>query len=113
KVCPAPITPKFLIKEIIGDKKQSTDFHFHKRAHGLVFGWLITHTIGFWSALKLVGSILKPIQSAAAVSAARHMHPDSELTYENVNGERTEDGLQIGFSISEMADRLEGLLKSI
>jgi len=113
KVCPAPLTPIFLVKEIIEDKKQSTDFHFHKRAHGLIFGWLITHTIGFWSALKLVGSILKPIQNTAAVSAARHMHSGSELTYENVNGERTEDGLQIGFTIKEMADRLEGLLKSI
>ena len=113
KVCPAPLTPKFLIKEIVADKKQSTDFHFHKRAHGLVFGWLITHTIGFWSALKLVGSILKPIQNAAAVSSSRHMHADSELTFENVGGEKTADGLQIGYSLTEMTDRLEGLLKSI
>lgn len=113
KVCPAPLTPKFLVKEIVKDKKQSTDFHFHKRAHGLIFGWLITHTIGFWSALKLVASILRPIQNAAAVSSSRHMHPNSELTFENTNGEKTEDGLQIGFSVTEMADRLEGLLKSI
>jgi uncharacterized protein YbcC (UPF0753/DUF2309 family) len=113
KVCPAPLTPKYLIKEVIGDQKQKTDFHFHKRAHGLVFGWLITHTIGFWSALKLVGSILKPIQNAAAVSSSRHMHADSELTFENNAGEKTEDGLQIGYTISEMADRLEGLLNSI
>lgn len=113
KVCPAPLTPKFLIKEIVADKKQSTDFHFHKRAHGLVFGWLITHTIGFWSALKLVGSILKPIQNAAAVSSSRHMAADSELTFENIGGEKTADGLQIGYSLTEMTDRLEGLLKSI
>ena len=113
KVCPAPLNPKFLIKEIIANQKQSTDFHFHKRAHGLLFGWLITHTIGFWSALKLVGSIIKPTQNAAAVSSSRHMHVDSELTFENFENEKTDDGLQVGYTVSEMADRLEGLLKSI
>lgn len=113
KVCPAPVTPKYLIKEVETINLNSKDFHYHKSSHGLLLGWLITHTIGFWSALKLVGSIFRPVQNAAAVSSSRHMRPDSELTYENKNGEKTDDGLQIGFNISEMADRLEGLLKSI
>lgn len=113
KVCPAPLTPKYLIKEVENTTKQDKDFHFNNRAHGLVFGWLITHTLGFWSALKLVGSILRPIQNAATVSSSRHMHPEAELTFENKSGEKTPDGLQIGFTITEMTDRLEGLLKSI
>lgn len=113
KVCPATVTPKYLIKEVENNLKHSKDFHFHKSAHGLVFGWLITHTLGFWSALKLVASILRPVQNAAAVSSSRHMHPDAELTIENKNGEKTEDGLQIGYTLTEMADRLEGLLRSI
>jgi uncharacterized protein YbcC (UPF0753/DUF2309 family) len=113
KVCPAPVTPKYLIKEVENKLKQHKDFHFNDRAHGLVFGWLITHTLGFWSALKLVGSIFKPIQNAAAVSSSRHMHPEAELTFENKSGEKTPDGLQIGYTITEMTDRLEGLLRSI
>ena len=40
------------------------------------------------------------------------MDKHSILTIENVNGEKTEDGLQIGFTIEEMANRLEGLLRS-
>ncbi len=32
---------------------------------------------------------------------------------ENRKGEKNEDGLQIGFTIEEMANRLEGLLRSI
>jgi uncharacterized protein YbcC (UPF0753/DUF2309 family) len=37
----------------------------------------------------------------------------SKLTIENHNTEIKEDGMQIGFTITEMADRVEGLLKSI
>ncbi|MFM7681138.1 MAG: YbcC family protein [Bacteroidota bacterium] len=113
KVCPAPVTPKYLIKEIETSNLKSKDFHYSRGSHGLLLGWIITHTIGFWSALKLVGSIFRPVQNAASVSSNRHMHPDSELTFENKNGEKTDDGLQIGFTILEMADRLEGLLRSI
>ena len=113
KVCPAPVTPKYLIKEVETINVNSKDFHYHKSSHGLLLGWIITHTIGFWSALKLVGSIFRPVQNAAAVSSTRHMNPESELTFENRNGEKTDDGLQIGFTVSEMTDRLEGLLKSI
>ena len=37
----------------------------------------------------------------------------SKLTIENQHIESKEDGMQIGFTIGEMADRVEGLLKSI
>jgi uncharacterized protein YbcC (UPF0753/DUF2309 family) len=37
----------------------------------------------------------------------------SKLTIENKNPEHRENGLQIGFTITEMANRVEGLLKSI
>jgi uncharacterized protein YbcC (UPF0753/DUF2309 family) len=40
------------------------------------------------------------------------MDKHSVLTIENVNGETTEDGLQIGYTIDEMANRLEGVLRS-
>ena len=113
KVCPAPVNPKYLVKEVDFTSKNSKDFHYSRGSHGLLLGWIISHTLGFWSAMKLVGSIFRPIQNAAAVSSSRHMHPNSELTIENKNGEKTDDGLQIGFTITEMADRLEGLLKSI
>jgi hypothetical protein len=41
------------------------------------------------------------------------MNKASELTIENKNFSDIENGLQIGFTVSEMADRVEGLLKSI
>jgi uncharacterized protein YbcC (UPF0753/DUF2309 family) len=113
KVCPAPVTPKYLIKEIENSSREKTDFHFEKHSHGLLAGWILTHTLGFWSALRLFLAVFKPTLNAASVTSFRHMDKHSILSIENVNGEVNEAGLQVGFTIEEMANRVEGLLKSI
>ena len=113
KVCPAPVTPKFLIKEIANDAKSDKEYHFDTRSYGLVFGWILTHTMGFWSALKLALAIFKPSMNTVAVSSSGHMRADSTLIIENTNGQMTEDGLSIGFSTDEMTDRIQALLMSI
>jgi uncharacterized protein YbcC (UPF0753/DUF2309 family) len=46
-------------------------------------------------------------------SSFRHMEKSSKLTIENKNQKHHENDLQIGFTIDEMAIRVEGLLKSI
>jgi len=113
KVCPAPMNPPYLIKEEVDNKKNKKDFHFADYTHSLFFGWLITHTIGFWSAIRLFINIFTPRLSPATTLSFRHMDKFSKLTIENHNTEIKEDGKQIGFTIPEMADRVEGLLKSI
>ena len=112
KVCPAPLSPKYLIKEIEKKSKQKTDFHFNTKTQGLFIGWILTHSFGFWSGFKLFWSIFSPRDSPSAVSSFRHMDKDSQLTVENASVDDREDDLQIGFTIVEMTDRLEGLLKS-
>jgi uncharacterized protein len=111
KSCPAPVTPKFLIKESANHKKLAKDVHFHQNSHSLVRGWLSAQTLGFWSALKLVGNVLRPSSSALEVSSFKHMDPKGTLTIEYQGLE--ENGLQVGFKVEEMADRVEGLLRSI
>lgn len=111
KSCPAPVTPKYLIKESANHKKLAKDVHFHQNSHSLVRGWLSAQTLGFWSALKLVGNVLRPSSSALEVSSFNHMDPKGTLTIEYQGLE--ENGLQVGFKVEEMADRVEGLLRSI
>ena len=113
KVCPAPVTPKFLIKEQANEAKSDKEYHFDTRSYGLVFGWILTHTMGFWSALKLALAIFKPSMNTVAVSSGGHMRADSTLIIENTHGQVTEDGLSIGFSVDEMTDRIHALLMSI
>lgn len=113
KVCPAPVTPKFLIKEQANEAKSDKEYHFDTRSYGLVFGWILTHTMGFWSALKLALAIFKPSMNTVAVSSGGHMRADSTLIIENTDGKLTEDGLSIGFSVDEMTNRIHALLMSI
>lgn len=113
KLCPAPITPKHLIKEIEGKGKHERDLHFTKQTHSLFRGWLISQTLGFWSAIKLFVNIFKPSFSPATASSFRHMDKFSKLTIENHNPHHRENDLQVGFTVEEMANRVEGLLKSI
>ncbi|WP_158730302.1 MULTISPECIES: YbcC family protein [unclassified Flavobacterium] len=113
KLCPAPVTPKFLIKELPRKKKSAKDYHYHKKSHSLVFGWLISQTLGYTSAFKLFLNIFKPSMSPATSSSFKHLNKKSQLIIENTNPKETIGGLQVGFSVEEMANRVEGILKSI
>lgn len=113
KLCPAPVTPKHLIKEISSKGKRKKDVHFTKQTHSLFNGWLITHTIGFWSAIKLFFNIFKPNFSPATASSFNHMDKHAQLTIENKNADHVSHHLQIGFTINEMAERVVALLMSI
>jgi uncharacterized protein len=112
KVCPAPVTPKYLIKGIGSDKREK-DLYFSKQSHSFYSGWLISQTLGFWSAFLLFLNIFKPTMGPATASSFKHMSKNSQLTIENSDPNNKENDLQIGFSVDEMTTRVEGLLKSI
>lgn len=113
KLCPAPVTPNYLIKEQNSTTKLQKEAHLSKYSHSLLRGWLISQTLGFWAALKLFYNVFKPTMSPATASSFKHMDKFSTLTIENKNITDTENGLQVGFTVTEMTDRVENLLKSI
>jgi uncharacterized protein YbcC (UPF0753/DUF2309 family) len=113
KLCPAPITPKYLVKEVNHLEQRKTDVTMSKQTHSLVRGWVISQTLGFWSALKLLISIFRPSETPSMASSFEHMDKASSLTFENKDVNDIENGLQIGFTIEEMTNRVEGVLKSI
>ncbi|HRI80358.1 MAG TPA: Na-translocating system protein MpsB, partial [Cyclobacteriaceae bacterium] len=112
KVCPWPVTPKHLIKGVGNKTKRETDIHFTKHSHTVFTGWLISQTLGFWSALRLFLNIFRPSMGPATASSFQHMDKFSKLTIENKSQDDREKDLQIGFNIEEMTIRLESLLKS-
>ncbi len=113
KQCPAPVTPKFLIKELGVKDVRKKDVHFAKQTHGLIRGLFIAPTLGFWSALRLLLSIFKPSLSPATSLSFSHMDKFSNLTILHKDSDTNENDLQVGFTIEQMADRVEALLKSI
>jgi uncharacterized protein len=112
KLCPAPLTPKYLIKELNTRNVRKTDVHFQGQTHSLLRGWIISTTLGFWSACRLFLQIFRPKLSPATALSFNHMDKFSKLTIENEHADK-ENGLQVGFTVEEMAVRIESLLKSI
>jgi uncharacterized protein len=113
KLCPAPLTPKYLIKEIDTNTIRKKDAVFTNQTHSLLRGWIMSQTLGFWSAIKLFLNIFRPTMNAATAHSFNQMDKFSKLTIDNKNINDKENDLQIGFTIEEMANRVEGLLKSI
>lgn len=111
KICPVPVQPKHLIQEKSVQVKRNSELHFSAQTYGLVFGWILTHTYGLWSAFKLALAIFKPSLNKMVVSSKQHMHSDSSLSVLHEN-QFTADGLQIGFKIDEMTRIVSSLLRS-
>lgn len=113
KLCPAPVQPKYLILEKSHNYKHKKEVGFSSQSHGLFVGWFLSQTLGFWSAFKLLKYVFKPTYGSTTVSSFQHMSPSSSLIYENTKEMESQHNLQVGFTLQEMADRVEGLLRSI
>jgi hypothetical protein len=111
KLCPAPVTPKYLIREKDFGGKRGHEILHSKRSHTFLQGFLASLSLGVWAAFKLFRDIFSPSMSPAISDAFAHMNLDSELVIESTG--ETENGLQVGFSVTEMADRVENLLRGI
>lgn len=113
KLCPAPVTPKYLIKEFGVKEKRKHELLYTNLSHTLFAGYLSALVLGFWSAIRLFLNLFRPTMSPAISNAFAHMSKDGQLTIENTNPADRENDLQIGFTIEEMATRVEGLLRGI
>ncbi len=113
KLCPAPVTPKYLIKESESFHEISHTIFYSKLAHSFVGGFLLSLTAGVVSVFELIRNLFSPKMTPAISDAFAHVASNSMLTVENKDLNETENGLQIGFTIEEMAKRVEGQLKNI
>uniref|UniRef100_UPI00404A7434 YbcC family protein n=1 Tax=Flavobacterium sp. TaxID=239 RepID=UPI00404A7434 len=113
KLCPAPMTPKHLIKEISKTQKHKKDLHYNKQSHSLLWGWIISQTLGFSAAFKLFLNIFRPSVTPATSASFKHLDADADLTIENKSLSDVENGLQVGFTIDEMTQIVNGQLESI
>jgi len=117
--CPNILSPKHLILE--SSTQPSVDKHnltdglsdLHVQSHSVLWGWLFTQLLGLGYAVKMVWDTFRPgaqllrFKTLSEVSAQTHLHLLRE------NDEPTEDGRLLGFSFTEMADKVEGLLRNI
>lgn len=112
KSCPAPLTPKYLIKESEAHLRHKKDAHFSKHNYGIIGGLLSSSTLGFLSGVMLAKNIFYPSENPMMVTSFSHMDEEGKLTIENKSEHLIHD-LQIGFTIDEMTERMKTLLRTI
>ena len=113
KLCPAPVTPKYLIKESDSTMIRKAELIYTKYTHGILSGFFLSIGFGFWAFAKKIQMMFRPKMSPAISNAYGHMDKQSTLTIENKSLADLENGLQIGYTLDEMATRGEGFLRSI
>jgi hypothetical protein len=113
KLCPAPVTPKYLIREYEAKTTRKGEPLYSRHTHGLLAGFALSLTIGFWAFIQTILNLFKPKMSPAISNAYGHMDKQSLLTIENKNPADIENGLQVGYTIDEMTARAEGFLRGI
>jgi uncharacterized protein YbcC (UPF0753/DUF2309 family) len=113
KLCPAPVTPRYLIKEFDVQTERKHELLYHNKSHTFFVGSLIALTLGIWAGLQLFLNIFRPKMSPAISNAFTLMDQHSKLTVENKNIQDRENNLQVGFTVEEMSTRVESLLKNI
>lgn len=113
KNAPVALTPKHLIKEVnIGSHRDKAFIH-DKRSHSFLEGFFVALSLGLWSAFRLLGDLWKPKMQADISDAFAHMNINGELIIENKDINDRENDLQVGYTIPEMVDIVEDILKGI
>ena len=113
KVCPAPATPKHMIKEIGATENLEKEVHFSSLSQNPFFSTIYAMFVGFWSGMMMFLNIFKPSISTIASSSFSHMGQKSKLSVEFNPKDPEFENLQVGFKTEEMAKIVTSVLRSI
>jgi uncharacterized protein YbcC (UPF0753/DUF2309 family) len=116
KQCPAPVPPKYLLKDEIGPhgklrKGKGLDHHLIQPSHSLWDDWHHSLSGGIRLTGELVLNLFFPL-AFKNLKNVREVRPNSELRLIR-SGDEVVDGLKVGYSIEEMADVVHGQLMLI
>ncbi len=113
KLCPAPVTPKYLIMESMVNTVHEKDIMFSPTSHQLFFGFFANLYLGLISIWKFFQIIFMPKMSVSISDAYSHTTKNSKLSIENKSLDQRVHNLQIGFTVDEMSIRVEVFLRNI
>ncbi|MFZ9970067.1 MAG: YbcC family protein [Bacteroidia bacterium] len=112
KVCPAPMTPKHVVRESESKPRHSQDLHVQNLHHGGFKAWLSSQWAGLSAGLQLSKSIFKPSPTPVQVSSFHHMDPQGKLHLDR-ECNLDSNGLQWGFESSEMVQSVHSFLNAM
>ncbi|HKJ91330.1 MAG TPA: putative inorganic carbon transporter subunit DabA, partial [Oceanipulchritudo sp.] len=113
KNCPAPLTPKHLIKELKPRPRRSKVRVHDSRPRSLLHGLLPAFALGASSGLRLLSDLMNPSVRPDVMQSFSHMNANGELSIECTDPGAPEEGLKVGFEVAEMVDIVADFLSSI
>jgi uncharacterized protein YbcC (UPF0753/DUF2309 family) len=117
--CPVIITPKHLVLESGLQETPEKDSpveaisHMHFKSHSFLRGWLYTQTLGLGYAARMAWDVFRPGSKLPKLKSLSEIEAHSQLHLLRENDTPTKEGYLLGFSFTEMADRVGGLLTNI
>jgi len=112
KHCPVPVNPKHLIKESHSNEGTKAPYLHPRLRHSLLLGWLSSYVHGVFSGFKMAHDIFMPGINGHKKTIVS-VTPVAQLKLERESDQHSQDGLYLGFSPQEMAQKLAGLLNMI
>jgi len=115
KHCPAPMTPRHLIREFKTQPEPRTRVlsHWMPTETTLLRGFLVSQTLGLWAALRLAFSVFWPsFEQLTAPALSSVSENGVQLQVERDPQEATRAELAVGYTDLEMADRVGSVLQA-
>ncbi|BBL75848.1 YbcC family protein [Methylomagnum ishizawai] len=118
--CPVVVTPRHLVVESAVNPAEAkkkpiqTDFSkLHLKSNSALRGWIFTQALGLGYAARLAFEVFRPGSKLPKIKHLGEIDAHTELHLLRESDEPDEQGRFLGFSYGEMADKLEGILRTI
>ncbi|MFT7536375.1 MAG: hypothetical protein ACI85K_002329 [Hyphomicrobiaceae bacterium] len=127
-LCPVNVTPEHYVTERALKPKEEATWREARRRRGLATkalahgsrqvtgGGLLSTFLGWWSVIPMVGRCLFPRATAKVLTRIvdpERQQPITRLVLERTSSERDRSGRKVGYSIEEMTDVVESMLRTI
>jgi uncharacterized protein YbcC (UPF0753/DUF2309 family) len=123
KHCPAPMSPRHLIveefellQERIADRSVPwwrRALHLEAQPNTLLGGWVLSYALGLGAAARLVANVLLPSLAPVTVPPLSTVNSEARFRLLRDADARSPDGLLLGYSAEELADRVAAVLRSM
>jgi uncharacterized protein YbcC (UPF0753/DUF2309 family) len=123
KHCPAPMTPRHLIVERFDTSRSVPPprvppwwrraIHMEAGSNSLLRGWLLSYVLGFGAALRLAANVLRPSLAPVTVAPLSTVNREARFKLLRDGEARSRDGLLLGYSPDELAERIATVLRSM
>ena len=122
KHCPAPMTPRHLVVETYDgpERPEGEDapwwrrpVHLEEHSNTLLRGWILSYTLGLGAALRLAASVFRPSLAPVTAAPLSTVSGGGHFKLVRTDDERSADGLWLGYSVEELADRVEAVFRSV